>query len=278
MYLIKDKVNLNSTVTMMEIEAKEIAQNALPGQFVILKSGILGERVPLTIFDNDNDSIKVIFQIVGSSTMKLNSLNKGDYIDSVVGPLGEATDLTNLTKAIVVGGGVGCAIAFPIVKALHKQGVHTTSIVGFRSKDLVILEDEFSNNSDEFILLTDDGSYGRKGLVTTALKELLEKGTYDKVIAIGPLPMMKYVCLTTKEFNTKTIVSMNSIMVDGTGMCGGCRVIVDGKQKFACVDGPDFDGHLVDFDIAMKRNGIYKSIEHHKYEQTCNLFKGDNNE
>ena len=278
MYKIIEKIQLNSTVTMLEIEAKLIANNALPGQFVILKLGELGERIPLTIFDITKDTIKVIFQIVGASTKQLNLLEKNDYIDDLVGPLGEATELTNIKKAIVVGGGVGCAIAFPIVKALHNAGVHTTSIIGFRNRDLVILEEEFINNSDECILLTDDGSYKRAGLVTDALREVLSKDTFDKVFAIGPLPMMKYVSLVTKEFNVKTIVSMNSIMVDGTGMCGGCRVIVDGNTKFACVDGPDFDGHLVDFDIAMKRNYIYADFERQHDQKQCKLLARSNNE
>lgn len=277
MYLITDKKSLNSSVSMIEVKAPLVSKNALPGQFVILRVDENGERIPLTIFDYHGDYIKLIYQIVGYSTYQLDQLNVGDSLHDVVGPLGSPTDLSNLNKAIVVGGGVGCAIAYPLAKKLHELGVHVTSIIGFRNKDLVILENDFRNVSDDLIIMTDDGSFGNKGLVTNALKDLLMKDTYDKVFAIGPLVMMKYVCLTTKEFNTKTIISMNSIMIDGTGMCGGCRVIVDGKSKFACVDGPDFDGHLVDFDIAIARNNIYKSYEHHKLE-ACRLLNGESHE
>lgn len=277
MYLITDKKSLNSSVSMIEVKAPLVSKNALPGQFVILRVDENGERIPLTIFDYHGDYIKLIYQIVGYSTYQLDQLNVGDSLHDVVGPLGSPTDLSNLNKAIVVGGGVGCAIAYPLAKKLHELGVHVTSIIGFRNKDLVILENDFRNISDDLIIMTDDGSFGNKGLVTNALKDLLMKDTYDKVFAIGPLVMMKYVCLTTKEFNTKTIISMNSIMIDGTGMCGGCRVIVNGKSKFACVDGPDFDGHLVDFDIAIARNNIYKSYEHHKLE-ACRLLNGESHE
>lgn len=278
MYKIINKSRLNSNTIRIEVEAKDIARNAQPGQFVILRVGEFGERIPLTIHDKTQDSIVVIYQMVGASTKKLNQLEAGDFIDDVVGPLGEATDLEHLKKAIVVGGGLGCAIAFPIAKALHDAGVHTTSIIGFRSKEFVILEEEFKQHSDECILVTDDGSYQRKALVTEPLRELLMKDTYDKVFVIGPLPMMKFVSLVTKEFNAKTIVSMNSIMVDGTGMCGGCRVVVNGETKFACVDGPDFDGHLVDFDVAIKRSQIYKQFEKEHDEKACRLLSGEAHE
>lgn len=278
MYEIVAKKSLNSTVTMMEIKAPLISKNAQPGQFIILRVDEDGERIPLTIFDSHNDTIKIIYQIVGYSTITLNKLQIGDCLHDIVGPLGEATDVKNIKKAIVVGGGVGCAIAYPIAKKLHQLGVDVTSIIGFRNRDLVILENEFKNISNTLIIMTDDGSYGQKGLVTEALKTLLRENKYDKVFAIGPLPMMKYVCLVTKEFNTKTIISMNSIMVDGTGMCGGCRVIVDGKTKFACVDGPDFDGHLVDFDTAIARNNIYRDFEKCQREKACHLLNGDHHE
>lgn len=278
MYKILEKKILNPTVTLMEIDAPRVAKKAEPGQFIILRVNENGERIPLTIadFDREKGSVTIIFQIVGATTMELNQKNKGDYIEDFVGPLGTASHTEGLKKVAVVGGGVGCAIAYPIAKKLHAQGCEVHSVVGFRNKDLVILEDEFKKSSSVMKMMTDDGSYGEKGLVTDALKALIEEGNqYDEVIVIGPLIMMKFVCLLTKEHNIKTIVSMNPIMIDGTGMCGGCRLTVGGKTKFACVDGPDFDGHEVDFDEAMKRSAMYRDFEGKKREETCNLFKGD---
>ena len=275
MYKIVSKQVLNPTVTKMEIEAPLIAKKAQPGQFIILRTDENGERIPLTVADYDREkgTVTIIFQIVGATTTQLNSFNEGDYIHDFVGPLGKPTETEGLKKVAVVGGGVGCAIAFPIAKKLHKMGVEVHSVVGFRNKDLVILEDDFKNNSDVFKLMTDDGSYGEKGLVTNALEELIKEGNqYDEVITIGPLIMMKFVCQLTKKYDVKTIVSMNPIMIDGTGMCGGCRLTVGGETKFACVDGPDFDGHLVDFDEAMKRGQMYKEFERHAYEESCNLL------
>ena len=275
MYKIVSKQVLNPTVTKMEIEAPLIAKKAQPGQFIILRTDENGERIPLTVADYDREkgTVTIIFQIVGATTNQLNSFNEGDYIHGFVGPLGKPTETEGLKKVAVVGGGVGCAIAFPIAKKLHKMGVEVHSVVGFRNKDLVILEDDFKNNSDVFKLMTDDGSYGEKGLVTNALEELIKEGNqYDEVITIGPLIMMKFVCQLTKKYDVKTIVSMNPIMIDGTGMCGGCRLTVGGETKFACVDGPDFDGHLVDFDEAMKRGQMYKEFERHAYEESCNLL------
>lgn len=275
MYKIVSKQVLNPTVTKMEIEAPLIAKKAQPGQFIILRTDENGERIPLTVADYDREkgTVTIIFQIVGATTNQLNSFNEGDYIHDFVGPLGKPTETEGLKKVAVVGGGVGCAIAFPIAKKLHKMGVEVHSVVGFRNKDLVILEDDFKNNSDVFKLMTDDGSYGEKGLVTNALEELIKEGNqYDEVITIGPLIMMKFVCQLTKKYEVKTIVSMNPIMIDGTGMCGGCRLTVGGETKFACVDGPDFDGHLVDFDEAMKRGQMYKEFERHAYEESCNLL------
>lgn len=275
MYKIVSKQVLNPTVTKMEIEAPLIAKKAQPGQFIILRTDENGERIPLTVADYDREkgTVTIIFQIVGATTNQLNSFNEGDYIHDFVGPLGKPTETEGLKKVAVVGGGVGCAIAFPIAKKLHKMGVEVHSVVGFRNKDLVILEDDFKNNSDVFKLMTDDGSYGEKGLVTNALEELVKEGNqYDEVITIGPLIMMKFVCQLTKKYDVKTIVSMNPIMIDGTGMCGGCRLTVGGETKFACVDGPDFDGHLVDFDEAMKRGQMYKEFERHAYEESCNLL------
>lgn len=275
MYKIVSKQVLNPTVTKMEIEAPLIAKKAQPGQFIILRTDENGERIPLTVADYDREkgTVTIIFQIVGATTNQLNSFNEGDYIHDFVGPLGKPTETEGLKKVAVVGGGVGCAIAFPIAKKLHEMGVEVHSVVGFRNKDLVILEDDFKNNSDVFKLMTDDGSYGKKGLVTNALEELIKEGNqYDEVITIGPLIMMKFVCQLTKKYDVKTIVSMNPIMIDGTGMCGGCRLTVGGETKFACVDGPDFDGHLVDFDEAMKRGQMYKEFERHAYEESCNLL------
>ncbi len=270
------KKELNPTVTLMEVDAPHIAKKAEPGQFIILRVDKEGERIPLTIADYDREkgTITIIFQIVGATTEKLNHLNEGDMIEDFVGPLGTPSHIEPNTKVAVIGGGVGCAIAYPVAKKLHKSGCTVHSIVGFRNKDLVILEDEFKNVSDKYIKMTDDGSDGEKGLVTDALKKLIESGEkYDEVIAIGPLIMMKFVALTTKEYGIKTTVSMNPIMIDGTGMCGGCRLSVGGETKFACVDGPDFDGHKVDFDEAMARGTMYKEYERKAHEDTCNLFK-----
>lgn len=276
MYKIVKKQPLNPTVTRMEIEAPLIAKKAKPGQFIILRVDENGERIPLTVagYDREKGTITIIFQIVGATTEKLNHLNEGECLHDFVGPLGVPTHVDGLKKVCVIGGGVGCAIALPIAEELHAMGAEVTSIVGFRNQDLVILEDEFKACSDHFTLMTDDGSYGEKGNVTAPLKTMLENGErFDEVIAIGPLIMMKFVCLTTKEYDQKTVVSMNPIMVDGTGMCGGCRLTVGGKTKFACVDGPDFDGHEVDFDEAMSRSRSYTPFERHAYEEACNLFK-----
>ena len=276
MYKIVKKQPLNPTVTRMEIEAPLIAKKAKPGQFIILRVDENGERIPLTVagYDREKGTVTIIFQIVGATTEKLNHLNEGECLHDFVGPLGVPTHVDGLKKVCVIGGGVGCAIALPIAEELHAMGAEVTSIIGFRNQDLVILEDEFKACSDHFTLMTDDGSYGKKGNVTAPLKTLLENGErFDEVIAIGPLIMMKFVCLTTKEYDQKTVVSMNPIMVDGTGMCGGCRLTVGGKTKFACVDGPDFDGHEVDFDEAMSRSRSYTSFERHAYEEACNLFK-----
>ena len=275
MYKIVRKKELNPTVTLMDIEAPLIAKKAEPGQFIIFRAKEDSERVPLTIADYDREkgTVTIIFQIVGGATMELNSLNEGDCLHDFVGPLGRPSETEGLKKVAVVGGGVGCAIAYPIAKKLHSLGCEVHSIVGFRNKDLVILEDEFKAVSDKLCMMTDDGSYGTKGLVTNALEELIKDGNqYDEVIAIGPVIMMKFVCLLTKKYDVKTIVSMNPIMIDGTGMCGGCRLTVGGETKFACVDGPDFDGHLVDFDEAMHRGTMYRDFESHAREESCNLL------
>lgn len=280
MFRIVKKEALNSTVTKMVVEAPFIAKKAEPGQFIIFRAKEDSERVPLTIadFDRQAGTVTIIYQVVGSSTMELDSLNAGEYILDFVGPLGVPSKVDGLKKVAVIGGGVGSAIAYPIAKKLHSLGAEVHSIVGFRNKDLVILEEEFSKVSNTFKIMTDDGSKGEKGLVTTALEELINKGNqYDEVIAIGPLVMMKFVCLLTKKYNIKTTVSMNPIMIDGTGMCGGCRLTVGGRTKFACVDGPDFDGHLVDFDEVIKRSDMYKGFEQHKREASCNLLKGAEN-
>jgi ferredoxin--NADP+ reductase len=276
MYKILRKKVLNPTVTLMDVEAPLIAKKAEPGQFIILRVDEAGERIPLTIADYDREAgtITIIFQIVGATTEKLNQLNEGEYIHDFVGPLGVPSHTEGLKKVAVVGGGVGCAIAYPIAKKLHALGAEVHSIVGFRNKDLVILEDEFAAVSDVMKMMTDDGSHGEKGLVTNALQALIEEGNvYDEVITIGPLIMMKFVCKLTKEHNIPTVVSMNPIMIDGTGMCGGCRLTVGGETKFACVDGPDFDGHLVDFDEAIERSSMYRDFERHRHEEACNLFK-----
>ncbi|MBQ8084470.1 MAG: sulfide/dihydroorotate dehydrogenase-like FAD/NAD-binding protein [Lachnospiraceae bacterium] len=275
MYKIVKKQVLNPTVTRMEIEAPLVAKKAKAGQFIIIRAKDDSERIPLTIagYDRDKGTVDIIFQIVGAATEILNSLNENDYVQDFVGPLGKATEIEGLKKVAVVGGGVGCAIAYPVAKALHEQGCEVTSIVGFRNKDLIILEDEFKAVSSDYILMTDDGSAGDKGLVTEPLDKLLAAGEkFDEVITIGPLIMMKFVVATTKKYDVKTIVSMNPIMVDGTGMCGGCRLTVGGETKFACVDGPDFDGFLVDFDEAMARGSVYKPFETKAREETCNLL------
>jgi len=272
---ILEKQALNPTVVRMTISAPLIARKAEPGQFIIVRAKEESERIPLTIadFDRKKGSVTIIYQIVGAGTMELNTLQKGECVHDFVGPLGVPTHTEGLQKVCIVGGGVGCAIAFPVAKKLHELGCEVHSVVGFRSKDLVILEDDFRSVSDEMRLMTDDGSHGEKGLVTAALEKLIEDGNqYDQVIAIGPLIMMKFVCQVTKKYGIKTIVSMNPIMIDGTGMCGGCRLTVGGETKFACVDGPDFDGHLVDFDEAMARGGMYRDFEAHAREAACNLL------
>ena len=275
MYKIVRKRSLNPTVSLMEIEAPLIAKKAEPGQFIIFRAKEDSERVPLTIadFDREKGTVTIIYQIVGASTMELDTLNEGDCLHDFAGPLGCPSETDGLKKVAVIGGGVGCAIAYPIAKKLHNIGCEVHTVAGFRNKDLIILEDEFRSVSDILKIMTDDGSCGEKGLVKDALEQLIKDGNqYDEVIAIGPLIMMKFVCLLTKKYNIKTIVSMNPIMIDGTGMCGGCRLTVGGKTKFACVDGPDFDGHLVDFDEAMHRGTIYKDFESHAREASCNLF------
>ena len=276
MYLILKKEALNPTVTRMVIDAPLIAKKAEPGQFIILRVHEDGERIPLTIadFDREQGTVTIIFQIVGATTELLNHLEEGDSLHDFVGPLGRPSETEGLKKVAVIGGGVGCAIAYPVAKKLHQQGAQVHAIVGFRNKDLVILEEEFRAVSDRFVPMSDDGSWGEKGLVTNALEQLIAAGEqYDEVIAIGPLVMMKFVSQLTRQHNIKTVVSMNPIMIDGTGMCGGCRLSVGGKTKFACVDGPDFDGFEVDFDEAMERNAMYREFERHAYEKACNLFR-----
>ena len=275
MFEIVSRKSLNPTVTELEIKAPFVAKKAQAGQFVVVRANKDGERIPLTVadFDREKGTVKIIFQIVGATTYLLNRLNVGDCLADFVGPLGNPTETEGLKKVAVVGGGVGCAIAYPVAKKLHEEGAIVHSVVGFRNKDLVILEDDFRAVSDKYVLMSDDGTAGEKGLVTDALKRLIESGeNYDEVIAIGPVIMMKFVCRLTKEYGVKTVISMNPIMIDGTGMCGGCRLTVGGKTKFACVDGPDFDGHEVNFDEAMSRGASYKEWERHKYEETCNLF------
>ena len=276
MYRIVKKRVLNPTVSLMEIEAPAVARKAEPGQFIILRVDEEGERIPLTIadFDREKGTVTIIYQVVGATTEKLNHKEQGEFLQDFVGPLGRATETEGLKRVAVVGGGVGTAIAYPVAKKLHDVGCHVDLIVGFRSKDLVILEDEFKAASTNLIIGTDDGSYGKKALVTDLLREQIEAGAqYDRVITIGPVIMMKFVCQLTKQYNIPTVVSMNPIMIDGTGMCGGCRLSVGGETKFACVDGPDFDGHKVDFDEAMARGAMYKGFERHAYEEACNLFK-----
>ena len=275
MYRITQKVELNPTVTKLSIEAPLIAQKAQPGQFIIVRPLEESERIPLTIagYDRQAGTVDIIFQIVGDTTMELNALKVGYEVHDFVGPLGRPTETEGLKKVCVVGGGVGCAIALPLARKLHEKGCVVHSIIGFRSKDLLILEDDFAACSDELRGMTDDGSYGQKGVVTAALEELIAAGNqYDEVITIGPLIMMKFVVKTCQKYHIKSVVSMNPIMIDGTGMCGGCRLTVGGKLKFACVDGPDFDGDLVDFDEAMARGSMYRPFEAHAREEACHLF------
>ena len=279
MYRIIEKKLLNPTVVQLQVEAPLVANKARPGQFIILRVDEDGERIPLTVagVNKEKGTVKIIYQIVGSTTKKLAQKESGDYLCDFVGPLGVATHLDGLKKVCIVGGGVGCAIAMPIAEALHEMGADVTSIVGFRNKDLLILEDEFRACSNTLRIMTDDGSYGEHGNVTVPLKEMLEAGEqFDMIITIGPLIMMKFVVATAKPFGTPVTASMNPIMIDGTGMCGGCRLTlnVDGKRvtKFACVDGPDFNGYEIDFDEAMSRGRMYGAFERHKYEETCNLF------
>lgn len=277
MFEILYKEALNSSVSRMTLLAPNIAKNVLPGQFIILRVDEFGERIPLTVFDysRKNGTIDIIYQKIGTTTLKLDEKNEGDSVLDVVGPLGKSTDIKNYKKALVVSGGVGGAISYPLAKALKDQGAYTAIISGFRNKDMIILENEMKDISEYFEIVTDDGSNGNKGFVTDALLKLLEKDSgYDVVITIGPLPMMKAVCDVTKKFNIKTIVSMNSIMIDGTGMCGGCRVTVDGKVTFACIDGPDFDGHKVDFEESMQRGRTFAEEEKISKEKYCNLYKG----
>lgn len=280
MYKILRKKSLNPTVTQMEIEAPLVAKKAKPGQFIILRVDADGERIPLTVAGTNAEegSVKIIFQIVGATTEKLNHKQQGEFLQDFVGPLGVPTKTEGIKKVCIIGGGVGCAIAMPVAQAFQKLGADVTSIIGFRDKNLVILEDEFNACSNKMFLMTDDGSYGRHGNVTVPLKEMLEAGEkFDMIIAIGPLVMMKFVVLAAKPFGVPVTVSMNPIMIDGTGMCGGCRLTLnqDGKKvtKFACVDGPDFNGYEVDFDEAMSRGRMYADFERHAYEETCNLFK-----
>ncbi len=276
MYQIVKKETLNPTVMRMDILAPLVARKAQPGQFVILRVDEEGERIPLTVADYDRQAgtVTIIFQVVGATTLALSHKQAGECLPDLVGPLGRATQTQGLKKVAVVGGGVGCAIAYPVAKKLQEQGCEVNSIVGFRNRELVILEQEFAAVSRRMRLMTDDGSAGEQGLVTDALRQLIDSGeVYDRVIAIGPLPMMKFVCKLTKEYAIPTVVSMNPIMIDGTGMCGGCRLTVGGETKFACVDGPEFDGHLVDFDEAMERGSLYREFERHAYEATCHLFQ-----
>ena len=277
MFKIVKKQSLNPTVTRMSVEAPLVAAKVQAGQFIILRVNDDGERIPLTVAAADPaaGTVDIIFQIVGGTTELLNAKKEGEYIQDFVGPLGKATETEGRKKVAVVGGGVGCAIAYPVAKKFHDNGTEVHTIVGFRNQDLIILKEDFEACSDKYVLMTDDGSAGQKGLVTDALRKLIESGEqYDEVVAIGPLIMMKFVCQLTKEFGIKTTVSMNPIMIDGTGMCGGCRLSVGGKTKFACVDGPDFDGHQVNFDEAIKRGAVYKPFERAAHEKVCNLLKG----
>ena len=276
MFRIVRKEALKPTVVLFEIEAPLVAKKAQPGQFVILRVDENGERIPLTIHDYDPEkgTVSIIAQIVGATTEKMNHLNEGDCLQDFVGPLGKATETAGKKKVCVVGGGVGCAIAYPVLKKVHDDGAEVHAVIGFKNKDLVILEDKFAAASSVLKVCTDDGSYGQKGLVTEALKELIDSGNqYDEIFAIGPMVMMKFVCKTTEPYGIPTTVSMSPIMIDGTGMCGGCRLSVGGEMKFACVDGPDFDGFQVDWNLAVKRNQMYRDFEMHKHEEVCNLYR-----
>ena len=276
MFRIVRKEALKPTVVLFEIEAPLVAKKAQPGQFIILRVDENGERIPLTIHDYDSGkgTVSIIAQIVGATTEKLNHLQVGDCLQDFVGPLGKATETAGKKKVCVVGGGVGCAIAYPVLKKFHDDGAEVHAVIGFKNKDLVILEDKFAAASSVLKVCTDDGSYGQKGLVTEALKELIDAGNqYDEIFAIGPMVMMKFVCMTTKPYGIPTTVSMSPIMIDGTGMCGGCRLSVGGEMKFACVDGPDFDGFQVDWNLAIKRNQMYRGFEAHKHEEACNLYR-----
>ncbi|MBO4831253.1 MAG: sulfide/dihydroorotate dehydrogenase-like FAD/NAD-binding protein [Oscillospiraceae bacterium] len=280
MYKIVKKRRLNDTVTLIEVTAPAIAKKARAGQFIILRVDEYGERIPLTIADTDkeNGTVTVIFQIVGRTTMLLDQLEVGECLADFVGPLGNPSEIEGIKKAIVVGGGVGCAIAYPIAKALHELGAQVDVIAGFRSKDIVILKDEMEAACTNYYLMTDDGTAGEKGFTTTKLQQLLEAdSSYDLVVAIGPVIMMKFTVATAKPFGVPTMVSLNPIMIDGTGMCGGCRVTINGERKFACVDGPDFDGYAVDFDELMSRNAFYKAQETHDKEHVCRLTGGVRN-
>ena len=281
MFPILKKRRLNDSMTLMVVDAPFIAKKAKAGQFIILRVNETGERIPLTVADYDREkgTVTIIYQIVGKTTMLLDQLNVGDAILDFIGPLGKASEIEGYKKAAVIGGGAGCAIAYPQAKALHAQGTKVDVIAGFRNKDIVILEDEMRAASDNLIIMTDDGSNGNKGFVTDALKKRIEDGAgYDLVVAIGPLVMMRAVCNLTKKYSIKTIISMNPIMIDGTGMCGGCRITVGGKTKFACVDGPDFDGHEVDFDEAIKRSRTYSDMEKEAArDYKCHLMEGVDN-
>lgn len=278
MFKILLKKSLHDKVTLMKIFAPNVAKNVKPGQFIILRTTKQGERIPLTVADSDpiEKTITIIFQVVGATTKILNEMKEGESLNDLVGPLGRPSKLDNLKKVAVIGGGVGCAIAYPIVKYLHNKNTTVHTIIGFRTKNLIILKDELEKISNKLIITTDDGSFGEKAVVTDALSNLIENGEkYDEVFAIGPLIMMKFVSLLTKKYNIKTTVSMNPIMIDGTGMCGGCRLTVGNEIKFACVDGPDFDGHLVNFDETIKRNLMYEKLEKKAYDDVCNLLKGE---
>ena len=280
MYKIVRRKALRPTVTQLEIEAPLVARKAKPGQFIILRVDEDGERIPLTVAGTNPEegTVKIIFQVVGATTEALNHVPEGGYIQDFVGPLGNPTETEGIKKVCIVGGGVGCAIAMPVAQEFHRLGADVTSIIGFRNKDLLILEDEFNECSNKLIVMTDDGSYAREGNVTVPLREMLAAGEkFDMIITIGPLIMMKFVTLTAKEFNAPITVSMSPIMIDGTGMCGGCRLTLNTEEgpvmKFACVDGPDFNGYEVDFDEAISRSRMYMEYERHAYEETCNLFK-----
>ena len=276
MFRIVRKEALKPTVVLFEIEAPLVARKAQPGQFIILRVDENGERIPLTIHDYDSGkgTVSIIAQIVGATPEQLTHLQEGDCLQDFVGPLGKATETAGKRKVCVVGGGVGCAIAYPVLKKFHDDGAEVHAVIGFKNKDLVILEDKFAAASSVLKVCTDDGSYGQKGLVTEALKELIDAGNqYDEIFAIGPMVMMKFVCMTTKPYGIPTTVSMSPIMIDGTGMCGGCRLSVGGEMKFACVDGPDFDGFQVDWNLAVKRNQMYRDFEMHKHEEACNLYR-----